>query len=186
MISRRSRAHYGIIFKEQYQANKHKGQSSKKDKVDGKEYAHNQIKWLITAGEPVDETVPFEHSYERRVPYKTQREEWTEYVVSYEGSLDERPTWRSPSQNDVQVVLAIPFVWIPLYEEVHNGTVRTSSRHWWSVLSSSRYWKTRHQLRIFVLPADLRFELYCISERGERKLEEDGMVSVDWEAIVEE
>lgn len=167
MISRVSRASYGVLFREKYNKKIHANQAPVRDPLDGRKWVYDQIKWLISAGERINEFKPLEHSYERSVPFKTPEAKWSERVISYTGPHDQRPNWLANGAlpKNVWVVRDFPFVWNPRYEEVRNGTVKAKWKKGWP--PGAKFWRIKYELKIFVLPADLGFELWC----GNRMLE---------------
>jgi hypothetical protein len=92
---------YGILYDERYKKQKHPKQKPQRNLLDGKQYAVNQIHWLILKGDSIPENEPTRYKCSRLVD---PNERWTDVVVT--SSLDPRhlplPTFLAEGNTEVQ------------------------------------------------------------------------------------
>ncbi|KAI5795049.1 hypothetical protein EDC01DRAFT_629803 [Geopyxis carbonaria] len=185
VISRLSRASYGILYNEKFNKVKHRGQSPQIDPIDGKYYAMDQIRWLIDQGSPIDERKPLRHAFSRNIDFNGKHKRWRDRVVMYNGPQEFRPMYLREGETVpqyFQVVREILSDLEPRISDVATGAATKKYRHWFRI--GSKYWQINYEMRIAIGAADVGFELWYNNRRRSREGNEN--IIMDWEAALAE
>ncbi|OJD32669.1 actin-like atpase domain-containing protein [Diplodia corticola] len=165
---RRCRVSYGILCRELYDSKKHTGRAPTVDPRDGKRWVEDQIHWIIKQGESIDTTQGVRYKYRVKRDLGAETLPWRATVVMSQLPPNQLP--RSLKAYGVTPVCV-------LHASLMASEVHRKNRRWYAW--AREHWSAELELRVFVGPADLRFELW--GQNGPLNMG-DGVVSVDWEA----
>lgn len=182
VISRMSRASYGILCDEKYtRRHREQGQKWTRNNVDGKKYAKDQIQWILEKGSSINDSGPLTRKLKR--PIGDHNTSWQDRVVMYEGPSDIRPRSLSEGElipGDFQIVREIRSkLDLRLSDTDVGGPAEKRYKHSW--IRFKGYWNISYEVRIIVGAADVDFELWF----NDRKIGSTGDarngIAVNWE-----
>ncbi|KAI9781155.1 MAG: hypothetical protein M1839_006263 [Geoglossum umbratile] len=168
LSTRRCRASYGILFNEPYDRRKHPREvRPRRGPIDRKEYAVDQIWWLVLQGAAIKRDQPIGQRFYRITENPNMI--WKDTIATSTSPPHRLPP--SISAGDAQKVCEITsnlsaHTLIPGVDGVKKKKPKV-----FGVGIGKEYWKIPHEVLVYIGSADLRFEIKfagnVIGERGE-------------------
>ncbi|OCL02749.1 hypothetical protein AOQ84DRAFT_443187 [Glonium stellatum] len=169
-----SRASYGIVFNEPYSETQHSSRRSHKVSIDGKEYALNQIRWLVRAGEPIKRDKPIQKTFYRIVDPKAQDTILCkDTIVCSRARASHLPN--NVNEENVELALHIKSK-LDLHTLRRKDYVERRGKVKFLGLRAKVYWEIEHTILVHAGPTNLRFEIRV----GEKVIGETPPVPIMW------
>ncbi|KAI9760223.1 MAG: hypothetical protein M1840_002585 [Geoglossum simile] len=165
LFTRCCRASYGILFNEPYDKKKHaiqKDMKPLKGPLDGKEYAIDQIHWLVRQGQPIKRDEPIKHTFYRIIDSKDSSKCWKDTIA-----MSRSPPTRLPNyirEGDAHRVCVLKSSLDSQVLSPGANGVKAGRRHWMGFRVGKSYLKIEHEFVVSVGPADLKFEIRFAGE----------------------
>jgi hypothetical protein len=133
-----------------------------KGPLDGKEYAIDQIHWLVRQGQPIKRDEPIKHTFYRIIDSKDSSKSWKDTIA-----MSRLPPTRLPNcikEGDAHRVCVLESSLDSQVLSPGVNGVKEGRRHWMGFRVGRSYLKIEHEFVVSVGPADLKFEIKFAGE----------------------
>ncbi|KAI5780863.1 hypothetical protein EDC01DRAFT_753098 [Geopyxis carbonaria] len=181
---RRSRTDFGIIFDEVYNRDNPNHALARNQRQrnprDGNYYIPGKIHWLISKDEEIEEDNPPKQTFSYALDPKNE-EKWLEHVIV----KFDRPTANRPNDRNSPGVSPVCTIRCNIAPALRGDGLnlprgaRRKHRHNFILWKSGAFLKVEYDIRVYIGPADLRFEFWF---NGELRSSVND-IEVDWEIV---